>query len=108
MSWVDGATIATASADPVIPDAYGAVAHMNADHADANLAIVRQLVGVTDATAARVRDIDRYGTTFYADTPSGIQFARVAFTEGPLDSPDQVRAAVVALAHAAREKADDT
>lgn len=102
MSWVDGAAIARARPDPVIPHAAEAVAHMNADHADANVAIARRLAGLTDASAARVRDIDRHGVTLYVDVPDGLAVARVAYDGGPLDDPAQVRAAVVALTQRAR------
>jgi putative heme iron utilization protein len=109
MSWVTGAAIADAEPDPVVGVAQGAIDHMNADHADANLAMVRQLAGVPGATAARVHAIDRHGVTLYATVPgAGARVtARLAFAGGPLDSPDQIRAAVVALTRAARASATD-
>lgn len=103
MSWVDGEAIANAEPDPVIPHSRPAIDHMNADHAVANADIVRRLAGVDDVTSARVRDIDRYGMTFYADTPNGLHLARVPFIGGPLREADAVRTAVVALAELARE-----
>lgn len=105
MSWVDGEAIATAQPDPVIPHAQPAVAHMNADHADANLLIARHLGGAVDATSARVRDIDRRGMTLYTDGPAGMSVVRVAFAGGALETADDVRSAVVALTQSARDLA---
>ncbi|MCB0967255.1 MAG: DUF2470 domain-containing protein [Ilumatobacter sp.] len=102
MSWVGGDEIAAASPDPVAAASGGAIEHMNADHLDASLSIVRTLGGLADATTARVRDIDRAGVTFAADAPGGWHFVRVAFAGGPLTDPGDVRSAVVELTHRAR------
>lgn len=109
MSWVTGTAIAAAAADPVAGHAQGAIDHMNADHADANLDMVRHLARVPAATAARVHAIDRHGITFYATVPGGgaLVSARLAFAKGPLGSPDEIRAAVVDLTRAARAIASD-
>lgn len=108
MSWVTGAEVAAARPDPVVPSSQGAIDHMNADHAAANLDMVRYLAGVRAATAARVHAIDRHGVTLYATVPGVAELvtARVAFRGGPLDGPGDVRGAVVALAQAARASAD--
>lgn len=107
MSWVAGAAIAEAAPDSVLADAQGAIDHMNADHAEANLQMARWIAGITDATAARVHSIDRRGLTLYADRPTGplVASARIAYVDGPLESPGQVRSAVVALARRAAELA---
>jgi putative heme iron utilization protein len=104
MSWVSGIAIAAAEPDPVVADAQGAIDHMNADHADANLDMVRHLARVPGATAARVHAIDRHGITFYATVPAAgaLVTARLAFAEAPLDSPGEIRTAVVGLTSAAR------
>lgn len=105
MSWVTGGEIAAAVADPVLADSTDAVDHMNADHADAVLDIVRRIAGVGEATGARVHSIDRHGLTLYADLPGASPLAtvRVAFPDAPLASPDDIRPAVVALARSARQ-----
>lgn len=105
MSWVEGADIAVATADPVLPAARPAIEHMNADHADAILDMARHLGELTTATKATVHAIDRHGVTLYVDTPDGFRIARLPYPQGPLDSPDDIRPAVVALTHAARERA---
>jgi putative heme iron utilization protein len=107
MSWVTGADVAAATPDPVLAGSEYAVAHMNDDHADACLDMVRWIAGVRDATSARVHSIDRHGLTLYADLPGApLATARIAFVDAPLASPDDVRAAVVVLARRARALAE--
>ncbi len=101
MSWVGGADYRKAAVDPVAADAAAAIEHMNEDHADANLAYVRGLTELTDATAATLVGLDRYGLTLRATTPAGPRMARVAFPE-PLKASEQVRPAVIDLLRAAR------
>lgn len=107
MSWITGAEIAAAAVDTVLSGAQSAIDHMNADHADASLDMVRALAGVTAATSARVHAIDRHGITLYAEVPdsAALVSARVAFADGPLAGPADVRRAVVALAQAAAQAA---
>jgi hypothetical protein len=101
MSWVDARDYATASPDPLGASAAGIIAHMNADHADANLLYVQKLAGLDDATEASLVGIDRYGLTLQAATPDGPRKARIPF-ERPLESPDEARPAVIALLGRAR------
>lgn len=99
MGWATAQEYATATVDPVIPHARPMIEHLNADHADACVSIVRHLAGIGAAASANVTGVDRYGMTLDAfDEPYGapIAIARVAFPE-PLTSPDQVRAASVGL-----------
>jgi putative heme iron utilization protein len=102
MSWVAGADIVDATADPVMPDARAAIDHMNADHADACLDMARGLAGLDGATAATVHAIDRHGLTLYVDTTDGFRVARLGFPDGPLGEASQVRGAVVELTRRAR------
>ncbi len=101
MSWVSRSDYRTATVDPVATGAPAAIAHMNEDHADANLAYVQGLTELADATAATMIGLDRHGITLRAETPAGPRMARVPFPE-PLTAPSQVRPAVIALLHAAR------
>ncbi len=101
MSWVSGSDYGKATVDPVAADAPGAIAHMNEDHADANLAYVQGLTELADATDATMIGLDRHGITLRAETPSGPRMARVPFPE-PLTAAKQVRPAVIALLQAAR------
>ena len=101
MSWVDGAESLAAEPDPLAEAAEGILAHMNEDHADANLAYARAFTRAEDATAARMTAVDRYGFDLMVDTPGRSRPARIAFDE-PVTTPDEVRRAVVALVKRAR------
>ena len=101
MSWVDGPAYAAATVDPVAADAAAIVAHMNADHADANLLYATALAGLDDATEAVMVGIDRYGVTLQVATPGGPRLARLGFPT-PLSSSDDARPAVIALLAQAR------
>lgn len=89
------------TSEPLANDAARIIAHMNDDHADANLAYVQALCGITDATAARLVSLDRLGLDLVATTPSGERRARVDFDE-PAETADAVRRAVIALLERAR------
>ena len=101
MSWVDAAEYLAADPDPLAAAAEGILEHMNADHADANLAYARAFTRATDATAARMTAVDRYGFDLMVDTPGRSRPARIAF-EYPVATGDEVRKAVVALVKKAR------
>ncbi len=99
MGWASGDEFAHAVADPIIPHAAPMIDHLNADHADACLQIVRGLAGEPSALSATVTGVDRYGLTFDVWTTTNDSpdvCARVAFPE-PLESPHEVRAASVDL-----------
>ena len=105
MSWVDAAEYADAQADPLAGEAAaGIIAHMNADHADAQVLWCRQLLGLGDVTAATMSSVDRYGFDLVADGPGGRVAVRLGFPQ-PCDDGVAVRAAMVALVRAARERA---
>jgi heme iron utilization protein len=98
MSWVDARSFASARPDPVSKDVnavQGAVSHMNADHADANLLLVNKFGRLPrPADAAVMLSIDRYGMDFLAETPDGKRRVRVGFAAA-LNSADEIKAAVV-------------
>jgi putative heme iron utilization protein len=96
------AAYADAEPDPVLGHAASAVSHLNADHADALLAIARTLGGYPDASAATCTGIDRYGVDLTLATARGRAPARVAFPH-PLADPAALRAATVELTHRARD-----
>jgi putative heme iron utilization protein len=102
MDSAGAADYAAAEPDPIAPAAPGAVAHLNADHGDALLAIARSLCGYSDATAARATRLDRYGLDLDVETPRGAAPARAGFEEAPLRDPAQLRGATVELARRAR------
>ncbi|MFI9503869.1 HugZ family protein [Nocardia sp. NPDC052566] len=93
---------AAAAPDPIVPGAARAITHLNDDHADALLAMAQALGGYPDATTATCERADRYGLDLRVTTPRGVARTRVGYAT-PLDSPDQLRAATVALTRRARE-----
>ncbi|MEM7141781.1 MAG: DUF2470 domain-containing protein [Actinomycetota bacterium] len=107
MSWVTSDGYAAAAVDPLAESAAAVIEHMNDDHADANLAYVRGLADLPDATEATMVGIDRYGVTLRAATPGGPRMARVPFGD-TLTDPDQARPAVVKLVGEARAALGET
>lgn len=101
MSWVTGERYGEAAIDPIAPVAEGVIAHMNQDHAEANLTYARALAGLDDATSATMVGIDRHGITLDVTTPGGPRLARLAFP-APLTSADDARPAVIDLLTLAR------
>jgi putative heme iron utilization protein len=105
MSWVDAASYAVAEADPLAGEtAAGIIAHMNADHADAQVLYCRHLAGRPDTESATMSAVDRYGFEMIATGPSGRAAVRLAFAE-PCDDGVSVRQALVALVGEARRLA---
>jgi putative heme iron utilization protein len=100
MSSAEAADYAAAQPDP-IGDARAAVDHLNADHADALLAMAQALGGYPDATSARCIAADRRGLDLVAATPRGTAPTRVGFAE-PVTAAAGLRAAAVELTRRAR------
>jgi heme iron utilization protein len=101
MDWAATGAYATAMPDPVAIGASSAIAHLNADHADALLAIAQALGGYPDATGASCSGLDRRGIDLALETPRGRAPARIAFAS-ELSSSAQLRAATVELTRRAR------
>ena len=104
MSWVPIDEYREVSPDPIAPSATGICAHMNDDHAAANLLYAQRLAGLADATDATMTAVDRRGFTLHVSTPSGPRVARLAFRE-PTSSAEDVRRAVIELLDMARSSA---
>lgn len=102
MDSTTGDAYAAAAPDPVVPHAAGAIAHLNADHADALLAMAQELGGYPDTTAATCTGADRYGLDLRVATARGVAYTRVGYA-APIDSYDQLRAAAVELTKRARQ-----
>ncbi len=97
MDSVTAADYAAAEPDPVAGSAASAVAHMNADHADALLLMAQRLGGFPDAERAECVRADRYGFDLRVDGEA----CRVAFA-APVTEPGGLRAAAVELTRRAR------
>jgi putative heme iron utilization protein len=102
MDSATGEDYTAASPDPVVPRSDGAIAHLNADHADALVAMAQKLGGYPDATASTCTGADRYGLDLRVVTPRGIAYTRVGYA-APIDSFDELRSAAVELTRRARQ-----
>ena len=103
MSWIGQADWQAAEPDPLAPSAADTIAHMNADHADAVVLYCKAFSKATDITSAKMTGVDRYGFDMSAKTPVGPRPVRVAFAK-PVSTPDEVRAALVAMVKDARSR----
>ena len=103
MSWVEAADWHAAEPDPLAASAAGIIAHMNDDHADAMMLYCKAFSKATDITAARMTGVDRYGFEMSAVTAEGPRPVRLAFAD-PVGTPEEVRAALVAMLKDARTK----
>ena len=101
MDSATGDAYAAARPDPVVPRAAGAIAHLNADHADALRAMARVLGGYPDTVTATCTGADRYGLDLRVETERGIAYTRVGYAS-PIDSYDELRSATVELTRRAR------
>lgn len=100
MDSATGEEYSAASPDSVALGSARAVAHLNADHSQALVAMARAFGGYPDTESAVCTGIDRYGLDLRVRTGRGEARARVAFP-APLDSADQLRSATADLARAA-------
>jgi heme iron utilization protein len=102
MSWVDAELYAAARPDPLWSDATGIIGHMNADHADALVALCHQGAGRDDVVSASMTAVDRYGFEVIADLGADRREAlRIGF-RAPQDTADGVRQELIAMLNAAR------
>ncbi|MGB8403373.1 MAG: DUF2470 domain-containing protein [Mycobacterium sp.] len=101
MDSATGADYAAAQPDPVTPSAAGAIAHLNADHAEALAAMARELGGYPDTSSATCTGVDRYGLDLRVETARGMAYTRVGYAQ-PLNSVDELRSATVELAQRSR------
>jgi len=111
MSWVSADEYRTAQPDPLLSHHDDIVDHMNEDHADALIAMVRNLKDETWADRAVMTGVDRLGFDVAAlgsmkDDDEGQtrrESLRFEFRT-PVEQPDQVRSAMVTMTNRAREK----
>ena len=101
MDSATGEAYAAAEPDPVQPAATDAIAHLNADHAQALVEMAKTLCGYPDTTAATCTGADRYGLELRIVTDRGVAYPRVGYVT-PIDSIDELRSATVELTRRAR------
>jgi heme iron utilization protein len=78
MGWVSAADYYSAQPDPLADTAAGIIQHMNSDHADALVLIVRTFAGIESEEAAMTA-VDRLGFHVRLKTKEGMRGARIAF-----------------------------
>ena len=76
---------------------------MNDDHADGMVLYCRAFSKATDIIAASMTGVDRYGFEMSAVTAEGPRPVRLAFA-APVGTPEEVRAALVAMLKDARTR----
>lgn len=102
-SWVSAREYLAAQPDPLGPHAVGIMRRMNEDHRSALPLYCRAFSSRTQVSDATMTGLDRYGFEVTARTSDGPQPLRFAFAE-PIDTPTQVRRALVEMLHEARTK----
>ena len=101
MGWIDRRGW-SGEPDPLAPHAVDILEHMNADHADALVAIVLHLTGIP-ATTAVVTGLDSGGfVAKVTDAQGTVHSVRLPFP-APVRTPDDVRKVTVAMVNAARK-----
>jgi heme oxygenase (biliverdin-IX-beta and delta-forming) len=103
MDSASGEQYAAAAPDPVAPAAARAVAHLNADHAEALAAMARAFGGYPDTDTAVCTGVDRYGLDLRVQSPRGVAYTRVGFPQR-LESANQLRSATAELAREAKTR----
>jgi heme iron utilization protein len=102
MSWVSSAEYGAAEPDPLRSHSDHILDHMNDDHAEALVAFCQVLGGRVEVTEARMVGVDRYGFDVLATSgPASPRALRFGF-DAPADTPDAVRAAMIALVRRTR------
>jgi putative heme iron utilization protein len=81
---------------PAVVDAV--VAHMNADHLEDSLAIVRSLGGRPDATSARMVGLDGVAGHFRVEGPTGAAVVSVPWSR-PISERAEIREELARMVH---------
>ncbi|MDP6483678.1 MAG: DUF2470 domain-containing protein [Nitrospinota bacterium] len=102
MSWVSKEDWFAGRPDPIAPHARAIIDHMNDDHASTMVEYCRAFSKATDAAAATMSSVDRYGFEMSAETAKGERPIRVAFPQ-PIETAEDARREMVALAKRASE-----
>ena len=102
MSWVEASEYSAARADPIAPFAAGIVEHMNTDHAESHLLLLRHWLGRSDIESATMTEVDRLGCDFDTVTPSGRFPLRLEFTDA-VSTSEEVRQMFISMLGPARQ-----
>ena len=102
MSWVSRDDWFSAKPNPIMPHAKAIIEHMNEDHASTLVEYCKAFSKAKDARVASMTGVDRYGFEMSAQTDKGPRPIRLAFSR-PIETPQDARNELVALAKQARE-----
>jgi heme iron utilization protein len=103
MGWVSASDYDRSRPDPLAESMAEIIQHMNADHKDALVLLVRTFAGI-ESTEATMTAVDRLGFHVRLKTPDGMRGARIAFlTEA--SSPAETRKVLVEMVQQARSLA---
>lgn len=103
MGWVPSEEFGMADADPLAEAASGILKHVNADHAEALVLIVRNVKDI-EAEKVTMTAVDRLGFHVRVKTPERVRSVRIGFPD-EVRSPDECRKALVGMVKEARQTA---
>ncbi len=101
MGWVQASDYGQAQPDPLADSAVGIIEHMNTDHKDALILLVKACAGIV-AQEAAMTSVDRLGFHVRLKTAEGMKGARIAFLR-EVNNPGEVRKVLVEMVHQARQ-----
>src|ERR1700747_3098529 len=101
MGWVEATEYQDAAPDPLAGSAPGILAHMNADHVDSMILLVRSHAGI-EATEATMTSVDRLGFTLRLKTNEGMKGVRINFPH-EVATPKDTRTVLVEMVRQARQ-----
>jgi heme iron utilization protein len=101
MSWVGVDDYGAAAPDRIAPHAAGIVAHMNADHSDASVTLLRHFLGRPDIVSAHMTAVDELGCDFDTVGDNGRLPLRLPFSS-PVPDQTGVREMLVSMLNDAR------
>jgi heme iron utilization protein len=100
MGWIAALDYSQAHPDPLADAAAGILQHMNADHQDALILLVRSFAGI-EAQEAVMTAVDRLGFHVRMKTEDGMKGARLAFLS-EVSTPADTRKMLVEMVQQAR------
>jgi hypothetical protein len=102
MGWVSAPDYQGAQPDPLADAAAGIIEHMNTEHKDALILLVRFFAAIESQEAA-MTSIDRLGFHLRFKTPDGLRGARIAFSRAVSNSAE-TRSVLVEMVQQARQQ----
>ena len=100
MGWVTATDYAKAEADPLVEAATGIIQHMNEDHVESMILLVKAHQGI-QANSVQMTTVDRYGFSLMWQSDEGVRGGRIGFPQ-QAESPESVRRILVEMVNAAR------